>query len=672
MLGKYTLITCSMAALLATGQFAWAAETQGADFLHISLEELANMEVTSVSKSSEKASEAAAAIYVITQEDIRRSGMRTIPELLRQVPGLHVAKAGSNQWAISSRGFNDQFANKLLVLMDGRTVYTPEFSGVWWDVQDTLLADIERIEVIRGPGATLWGSNAVNGVINIITKDASDTLGSYAEAGAGTFDEYFGAIRHGAQISDNGYMRVYAKHDKRDAFDFANSGTSADDAWEFSRAGFRADWAQNTKTDITLQGDLYSGNEDSWLFRPSPSAPYTSPVLDDQSIMGGNMLARINYEHSANSLFTLQSYIDYTHRDIAVVELNNTTFDIEAQHSWQPNAYHDIVWGVGYRLIDDNHNGTAYLTLTPESRPRNLYSAFVQDKIALIENEWYLTLGSKFEHNDFTGFEAQPSARMTFLVDDKQTVWAAVSRAIRTPSRSADDLRNVVSALPNTPFGQAGLAVRIGNRDVDKVSMYAYELGYRVQPDENLAIDVTGFYNRYDDLVAADLTTPFATNSATLGNYVEYPFVFNNSGEADAFGGELAVNWHPTSEWMLSGAYSYINVDLTTPSNTLPQSAEETTPEHMFNLRSQITLPHNVEFDQYLYYNGEIEPRPGTLIDGYWRFDMRVAWQPVKNVELSVIGQNLLDDGHREYSPFLYNRQTEVGRAVYGKVAWHF
>ena len=389
-----------------------AAVTGGGDnksLLGMSPAELSNIEVTSVSKKAEKASEAAAAVFVITQEDIRRSGATTIPDVLRMVPGVDVAQSGSHDWNVSVRGFNGTYANKLLVLIDGRTVYSNFFAGTIWELQDTLLEDIDRIEVIRGPGAAQWGANAVNGVINIITKNAKDTQGGLATASVGNQIKAIDGGRYGVKIGDDSYVRMYAKYNDDDAFNRTN-GTSNGDGWQKRQAGFRSDSKLTTQDNLTVQGDLYDTHEGLKYTLPTLTSPYTYQDPNDLEASGGNILTRWTRNITSESSIATQAYLDNTAYKVDWGSYNTTTLDFDFQHTWTGWDRNEVVWGLGYRLISDHAETTSIFSLAPVESDNSLYSGFLQDKITLLPNSVFLTLGSKVEHNDYTGVEVQPSA----------------------------------------------------------------------------------------------------------------------------------------------------------------------------------------------------------------------------------------------------------------------
>jgi iron complex outermembrane receptor protein len=665
---KYTLATLLLTgtSLCATGN-AYAANTT--DLMNMSLEELSNIAVTSVSKKAEKQSEAAAAIYVITQEDIRRSGMTSIPELLRMVPGLDVAQSASNQWAVSSRGFNDQLANKLLVLIDGRSVYTPLFSGVYWDVQDTPLQDIDRIEVIRGPGATQWGANAVNGVINIITKTADLTQGGYASQSFGSQINSETTARYGAKLDDNAYARVYAKYKNID--DMENlSNVSARDAWSKMQSGFRADWKRDSGQSFTLQGDVYTGREDA--IYNLPAAVVTSSLLTEK-VHGANVLGRWTNHISSKSEVALQAYFDEADRDHPVFDQSVKTADIDLQHNWELAPGHEIVWGTAYRLVKTDESGDSYVTFSPSSRSDNLFSAFAQDKITLNPEDLFLTIGSKFEHNDFTGFEYQPSARLSWLISDKQTFWTSVSRAVRTPHVGTSDSTLLLSQVG---VGPTIFLAQRGSKDTESEDLIAYEAGYRIQPSSNSSLDFATFYNDYKNLVLGvtdgNPIGPF--NSSVIGPYLIIPIYPANTGSAHSWGAELAAKWNPTASLELSAGYSFLDLQFD-QLDPLGNSFDGKSPTNQFNARANVKLPYNLEFDTAVYYVDELkfsEFATNTSTDAYTRVDMRLGWKPIENMEVSLIGQNLLDPRHSEFSGFLYKTRSQVPRTVYGNVAWKF
>jgi iron complex outermembrane receptor protein len=641
-------ICCHGQDLAANG----APKTASSDISEASLDELMNYKITSVSRNEQPYFTAAAAVHVITQEDIRRSGATTIAEALRMAPGLDVARIDSSRWAISSRGFNDFFANKLLVLMDGRSVYTPLFSGVFWDVQDTALQDIERIEVIRGPGATLWGANAVNGVINIITKNSKDTQGGYIEAGGGSEDRAFSTIRYGGKISEDAYYRVYAKYVNRDETPFWG-GAKGNDDWDMWRAGFRSDWAATEFNDFTFQGDVYTGTLGQALY-VFPPPTYFETLAGDGTVEGGNFLTSWSHRFSSESDFKLQLYYDRTDREDRVHHETRDTYDLDFQQRFAFLPRQEILVGGGYRYTRDNLadglDNSGGIVFNPDRRGDQLFSAFVQDQISVVQDKLDLTLGSKFENNDYTGFEAQPNARLALMPNEKNTIWAAVSRAVRTPSR----FEHTINLWFNPP------SLLTGNPDYRSEELIAYELGYRVKPLKTVSFDLALFYNDYDRLRAV---SPYGT----LGPLPLFHIV--NEMQGETYGGELGANWNVTPEWRLSASYTLLQMQL---HSQIPFSdaIEGESPENQFQVRSYLDLTHHVQFDTALYYVDNLSARS---IPSYFKLDARIGWQPINNLDLSIVFQNILDSSHPEFgNGFLTAPSHEIDRSIYGKVTWRF
>jgi iron complex outermembrane recepter protein len=621
----------------------------------LSVEDLMNIEVTSVARHPEKLLNAASAIQVITQEDIRRSGATSIPEALRLADNLQVAQKNSHDWAISARGFNTDLANKLLVMIDGRTVYTPLYSGVFWDMQDYLLEDIDRIEVISGPGGALWGANAVNGVINIITKSAKDTQGMYAEAGGGSQPQDFTGLRYGGMLGADSAYRVYGKYFDRDPEVLAN-GDSASDSWRQGRAGFRVDSEASARDRLTLQGDYYDGREDE----------QTGGVAD---VSGSNLLGRWTRLLSADSDFSLQSYIDQTHLADPAAPLmlsgvqfspagtlydDLTTYDVDFQHRFSLGAYNRVVWGLGYRYTHDAVINAPSVGFFPAVLAQNLYSGFVQDEIALRKNVSF-TLGTKLEHNDYTGFEFEPDARLSWVLNSSQALWAAVSRAVRTPSRIDVDLSE-----GTPPY----LVLLKGGADFASEALLAYELGYRVQLNSAFTASLSSFYNQYNDVRSTSYTP------ATI-----LPLYFANNLEGDTYGLEFSGNYQLTESWSLHAGYTLLRENLRVKPGEydLNDALNETAdPRGQFSIRTALNLPHRTEFTAALRWVDTLHtndgPTPGT-VPSYFELNTRIAWHVNSRMELSLSGENLLHNRHPEYG-FPDPARVEIERTAYGKLVW--
>jgi iron complex outermembrane receptor protein len=624
--------------LLAEPALAQQPDSAAQALKRLSIEQLMNLEVTSVSKRPERLVQTASAIQAITQEDIRRSGASSLPEALRLASNLQVAQVDSRQWAISARGFNSTTANKLLVLIDGRTVYTPLFSGVFWDAQQVPLADIDRIEVISGPGATLWGANAVNGVINVITKDAKDTPGLVLSGGGGTELPGFGTARYGGALGSGARYRIYGSRFARDPSALPN-GQDAPDDWHLGQGGFRLDWDASTDSRVTLQGDLYDGRIDQL----SPG---------DITVSGGNVVAKWARTISETSNLTAQLYYDRTNRDIPgtfgeVLDI----YDVELQHQARMGARHDLVWGLGYRLMNDNVANTTALAFLPAHAARQWFTGFVQDEIALVPDRLHVALGTKVEHNDYTGFEIQPSGRVNWTLNPSATLWAAVSRAVRTPSRIDRELFARISISPPSFLA--------GGPGFDSEEELAYELGYRHQRG-SLALSGATFYSRYHGLRSLEQLNPPAPDTIVIGN----------GQDGESFGAELTAAYVLTSRWRVRAGYTELRVHIWPNPGSTDTSrglTESQAPDRQFFVHSSVELPAHLWLDVGLRAIGEIARRQ---VPAYSELHARLSWQPTPKLDLSVVGQNLLHRRHTEFGAPAARREIE--RGVYGLVEWRF
>jgi iron complex outermembrane receptor protein len=606
----------------------------------LSLEELMNVEVTTVSREPQPLFSAPSAIQVISNDEIRRSGATSLPEALRLAPNLAVAQIDSRQWAISSRGFNSTTANKLLVMIDGRTVYTPLFAGVFWDVQDTLLEDVERIEVVSGPGATLWGANAVNGIINVVTKNAKETQGGFLEAGGGTFYQDFAGARYGFELGKDLYARVYMKYFDREST-MVPSGREATNDWRFGQTGFRIDWLPASGEVLTIQADGYGGNIEQ-------------PVPTDTSVNGNNIMARWTHPLGQDSDISAQLYWDRTYRDIpGTFKEDLNTYDFDFQHRFSMGQRNGILWGAGYRLMADRVGNSPALSFLPASRNLQLFSTFAQDTIAIIPEKLQFTVGTKLEHNDFSGWEVEPSGRLTWFVDEKQTVWGAISRAVRSPSRIDTDF---YVPTPPAPPGQIAVA---GGPNFDSEKLIAYELGYKIRPVDRLSLSISTFYNNYDDI----RSTQFAPGSSNV-------ILVANGLQGESWGAEFAATYQVTSMWRLRGGYTYFHKNIFTKPGATDFNkgiAEGNDPESQVVAQSMLDLPWHLQLDAVLRY---VDRLPNPRVPSYVSGDLRLAWTPVQNLELSIVGQNLFDNQHPEFG--ISATRQEIPRAVYGKVTWRF
>jgi iron complex outermembrane receptor protein len=607
----------------------------------LDLEELVDVEITSASRRPEPLSQAATAIDVITADEIMRSGVTNFPDALRLATEMQVAQIDGHTWAISARGFNISTANKMQVVMDGRSLYTPLYSGVFWDVQQTFLPDLAQIEVIRGPGATLWGANAVNGVINILTKSAKDTQGVLIFGGAGNEERDFAGVRYGGSIGQDTFYRAYVTQTNRDSLTLEGGGDAGDET-EMTQGGFRIDSTPNADDTLTLQGDGYRGQ-------------FGQLNMPDVEAEGGNVIGRWTRQLGNDSNLMAQTYFDYTHRLLAnVFEEHRYTWDLEVQHRFLIGERHDVIWGANYRLsADDIGNLGPSLAFIPDSETVHLVSAYVQDEFHLVPDTFSLTAGSKFEYNSFSGFEIQPSGRFAWKPAEGQLVWGAISRAVRTPTRIDQDL-----VAPNPSTGAPALLV--GNRDFESEVLVAYELGYRIKPWNRASIDIATYYNDYDNLRSIE----------PLGPSGSPPFVFKNKLEGTSYGGALTAKWRITDWWEVDGNVSVLQEDIHRGAGSASINSgaiEGNDPNCSFVARSSLDLPHHVQFDSILRYVGDL-PNPPT--PSYLTLDLRLAWSPHPNFEVAVVGRNLLDETHPEFGSSTLTR--EVGRSVFGTFKWHF
>ncbi len=619
-------------------------------------EQLMDVEVISIAKKPQSIRKTAAAIHVISQADIQRSGATTLPEVLRGAPGVQVAHIDGNKWAISIRGFNGEFANKLLVLIDGRSVYTPLFSGVYWNMQDMPLATIDRVEVVRGPGGTLWGENAVNGVVNIITKSADKTQGTELSFLGGS-EDLIANILHGGKLSEDVSYQVYAKARKQDKYkNSPDHNNNAEDGRENIRTGFRLDGQKKWM----LQGSYMRGQADG-VKQTFTSAPISNLVLKDtQDYRTAHLLLRTKHDLVEENDLQLQVYYNYEEHNHFEAARILHTFDVDAQHQFQWGDQQAIVWGIGYRGVQDDLEKNNNSSFSPENRFSHTVSGFLQDEIQLSE-DFRFTIGSKFSHNEYSGFEYQPSARLLWEVNSHHSVWSSVSRAVRTPSRVDSNIQAI--AAYTEPF----TIVVNGNTEQKAENLLAIEVGYRGIFSESFNIDTTVFYHQYDDLRSTEPQAPDISNFTI-------PMNFDNKIKAESYGVELAAKWQVLDYWRLSASYSFLKVDarLTQGSvdSTNIENYEHSAPQHQGSLQSTWQLPFDLAFNTSVYYTGRIK---SGAVNDFTRLDLKLAWKPTEQFELSIAGQNLLDVQHKEFTSIMSDSfNTEVPRSVYAKIITRF
>ncbi|MCG8683938.1 MAG: TonB-dependent receptor [Desulfobacterales bacterium] len=635
------------------------------DLTVLSIEELMDVEVTSVAKKSQNLSDSAAAVFVISNDDLRRSGVTSIPEALRMVPGMNVARLDSNKWAVNARGFNGRFSAQLLVLIDGRSVYTPTFSGVYWEVNDVMLEDVDRIEVIRGPGATLWGANAVNGVINIITKTAADTQGGLISAATGNVEKAIGSARYGGKFGESSHWRAYVKYNDRDSFSYVD-GEDAKDDWDLVRSGIRVDSTLTDKDNLTIIGDIYESNINQTLFLAQPTSPYMVQTQVDTDASGANLLARWQRTLSSTSEFALQVYYDGYERTEDIVDEERDNFDLDFQHRFALGGNQDIVWGARYRYTDDTYVNSSISDVDPLERDDSLYSAFIQDEISIIPEKLQLTLGSKFEHNDYTGSEIQPSGRLMWSASQEHKFWGSASRAVRTPSRAEHDgTFDYYASFPSTSPLPVLISVS-GSEDLESEELMAYELGYRFIPTPKFSLDLTAFYNDYRK-IRGFISQPIEN----MGTYLEQNLVIGNTVTGQTYGIEAAVSTAVTDYLKMHLAYSFLDYDF-------KDGSVGGFPRHQASLRGQFSFGSSLEFDVWFRYVDDMDATymfsdTGWYeVDAYLTMDMRFGWKIRPNMELDLIGQNLLDDSRVEFAQEAFSQVTEVERSLFAKLTIRF
>ncbi|MGI9236323.1 MAG: TonB-dependent receptor plug domain-containing protein [Woeseiaceae bacterium] len=669
-------------AVLCIGQLQ-ADEIDSSDLADLSLDELLSTEITTLSRKAENLSSAPAAVHVISQSDIRRSGARSIPELLRMVPGMQVAQIDGNKWAVTSRGANGRFANKLLVLMDGRSLYNPMLSGVQWDMQDTDIAAIERIEVIRGPGATMWGSNAVNGVVNIITKHAADTQGGNVSV-LGAMDGYETVLRYGAKAGDTAF-RVFGKFLDRDG-NVNLAGQNTEDYAEMARVGGRFDWDGDERNAVTLGFEAYSGDSGDYRISRTPIPPFESIIDATTEITGAFLAASWSRDLGNDSGLAIRAYFDKHERDGVTYTEDVDSVDLDIQHGFKIGEGHDFMWGVNYRSSSDETTNTFEISILPNNASRKKISAFVQDEFSLFDGKARIMLGSKFEHNDFSDedLEIEPSARISVSVGDNKTVWGSISNSVRTPSRGEQGGRVVSSILPpgspELPLPVPAVAVVIGNPNMKSEDVTAYEFGFRMH-DRGFEFDAAFFYNQFTNLRSLAPGAPICIPSGIMlivdpnclasSPYVELPLFIDNNSEFDTYGVEMWLSKQLSERWRVQGSYTYITE---TNDNSAGTGSEldvvEDSPDHQISVRSSTDISESLEFDVWVRWVDQLDAQQ---IDAYTAVDLRFAWSPMPTLSVAAVGKNLLAGDHLEFMSELVDlAPVQIESSGFLELRWQF
>ncbi len=628
------------------------------DTLDLSLEELMQVVVTSVSRKAQTLAKTAAAAYVIQADDIRRSGASNIPEALRLAPGVQVSAIDANKWAVSIRGQADRFSNKLLVLVDGRSVYSPMFSGVVWETLDVALENIERIEVIRGPGASIWGANAVNGVINIITRSAFDTPGGAATLAAGSELRGYALARYGWSPDPDTAIQLHAKAHDTDAGRFVGGGKGVDD-WKTRSAGFKLEHLVGADT-FRMEGGINASEAGDEIMMITPTG--ITPQRHSQEMTGGHLLGRWESAPTQQGQDSFQAYLAHTNYDHSILGELRTTFDLEYQQTRHPSTRQELTWGLGYRYSRDDIRVSSLITLPDPEAGTSLYSAYIQDEITLAPERWRLSLGARLEHNEYTGLEFQPNLRLLWTPDAQSSIWASAARAIRTPSRVE---RGGSVYLPISPLS----ALQLDNGQASEEKLDALDLGWRYQFNRGLSLDLAAFAYRYGDLRDATLVGPPALQP---GGYALIPSLNRNGNSARASGIEASLDWRPRPEWRFQTTYSRLDSKVKLAPGRLASGYADTTPQHMLSLRASLDLTSTLRGDAWLRHVSRIS-NTNFNVPAHTTLDLRVAWQARPNLELSLVGQNLLDSAHPEYgSSYILSTPSEVERGIYAKADWKF
>jgi iron complex outermembrane receptor protein len=643
---------------------AWARQPQ--DLRGLSLEQLGNIEVTTVSRIPDTVTRTPAAVFIITRDDIRRSGARSIPEALRLAPGVQVARIDSSRWAIGIRGFADRLARSILVRIDGRAVYSSLFAGTYWEVQDTLLEDVDRIEVIRGPGGTLWGANAINGIINIITRAASDTPGVLVTGQAGTSDFGSAGFRFGGAAGDLSY-RAYGKVLNRGP-EFHDNGDEYD-SWLSEQGGFRADWLLSSGRTLTVQGDAYHARSGQRATLPTLTSPFTQTRTYDASLSGGNVVARWASPATARSAFSLQAYFDHTNRDEEPVGERRDTFDLDFQQRLTRSPRQDFVWGLGHRVTSGHITAVSPFQFVPETRTDNLSTAFAHVEIAVLPDRLRVSGGAKIEHNSYTGFEIQPSGQLAWTVTPSQTVVASITRAVRTPSRVETDYTaaSFVRIDSNT-----GLPIFVGlspNPEFDSEKLVAYEAGYRIQPNARTYVTASAFYNVLNDVLSTEPATPVVQTTPPPPRAI-LPVFFANGLHGSSAGVEATADVRPATWWRVTANYSYLRIELARNPGSADLTQERTnegrSPRHQWQAMSSMDLPGEWSFDASMRYISEL---PIVTVPAYASSTLRLAWKPSPRAEVAVVGADLNAPRHLEWLDGVTSR-NEIRRSVYASVTF--
>lgn len=647
------------------------AESSDNPLKQLSLEELGSVKVTTASKEPEEVWNTSAAVYVITHDDIERSGASSIPEALRLAPGVEVARIDSSKWSIGIRGFGSRLSRSVLVLIDGRTVYTTLIAGTYWEVQDYLLEDIDRIEVIRGPGGIIWGPNAVNGVINIITKNSKDTHGEYVSAGGGSVDQGFFNTRYGGGDGKTFDYRMYAKgFDRGPEYHPDNVNF---DRWRDAQIGFRVDWAANNRDSFSLHGDMYDQGNGESVDVTSYTAPNSVIVNSTAPLFGANLTMQWKRVLSEGNDLQLSAYYDRTNRQESDFSDIRNTFDVDFLERFRLPARQQISWGLGARSSKgDDRVVTSGLVFIPYNRTDLLFTAFLQDEIALVPNKLSFSFGTKALKTNYTGLQWEPSGRLLWTPTQHQTLWAAFTHALRTPSDGERDFYLLGVAGPPVE-GFPFLARFNANPNFHSEELNGYEIGYRRLISKNVYLDLASFYNHYGDLFSEDILGAPYLETNPGPPHILIPAHFGNGLVGTTTGGEIAPDWKVTNRWRLRASYSYLLMQLEKGTGSLDigsaSPTEGSSPKHQVMAQSALDISKAFNLDLDYRFVSDL-PGLTPVVPSYSTGDARFAWQAREHLQFSVVGRNLFQPHHVEFISDPEPQGIGIKRSVYGQIAW--
>jgi iron complex outermembrane receptor protein len=648
-----------------------ARSQQTPDVTQNSIEDLMKTKISSVSKREEQVLDTPAAVCVVSREEIRSAGARNILDALRLVPGMDVNQIDASTFDVGIRGFDERFSSKMLVMIDGRSMYSPIFGGIYWDSVNLVMDDIDRIEVIRGPGGSLWGTNAVNGTVNIITRSSQATQGLLLTEKSASDAPVSLTARYGGQVGRIGTYRIFSKY--TDAFGSQDAtGQWAGDAWHLLHGGFRSDLKLREQDALMLEGNIYLGTFGEPLTRPLLVDSFVEAVGGKNSVSGGSVLGRWTHIYVTGQETQLQVYFTKENRDATERPDNLNTVDIDVQHHFHIGSRQDVVGGAGYRFSGFYAPATHSLTITPASQHYPLFSGFIQDELALVPKRFSLFAGVKSEHNRFTVFDLQPSLRLNWRPNENSAVWASVSKAVKIPNILNTSMYRPESAS----LGEDGvdLATLVGNPKYKDEHLLAYESGYRLQL-KRISMDTTGFVNNYNDVETNESLAP-----VIHPGYTEYPTQWANNLFGKSFGAEVAAIWNVVPGWKIAASYSWLKMEMRANSRSNDTDTaigfNTGTPTNHFGVRSSYALLKNLDFNALAQYTG---PMPSGLggdsapaLPSYYRVDSNLEWHVGEGIRIDIGGQNLVDPRRMEYVGGNGAIQTLSPRNIFARITYVF